>query len=129
MKRFLTALLLFTLAGCGDEASSADGGDGDGDSDAKVASGFCDEICECRDCDDDDQEKCEEEFTEAKKIAADMDCEDVFDDARKCLLEDAECKGKSLDTHPCDDIGDKLDECTDGETKIDQGDAAPLRTG
>lgn len=126
---FSGLLAVHGLVACSDSAGDGSAGDGDGDGDTKAASRFCDEICECRECDDHDHEKCEEEFSEAKKIAADMDCADVFEDARACLLEDAECKGSSLDTHPCDDVGEKLDECTDGETKIDQGDAAPLRTG
>ena len=108
-------LSVVLLGACGDDASPSDGDDdGSGVGDASSASSFCDYVCNCHECDDEAREECESEFSAARDIAADEECSDVFDDARKCIVEDSTCGGNAkLEFDACDSLGDDLDECTD----------------
>jgi hypothetical protein len=107
MKRLLfaqgAALLLAASA-----AFFACGGSEDS-SDPKVR--YCQQLCDCNKCSDDERTSCKDDITNRLYDARDENCEDDFNTYVTCLVNDATCSGGEYDVETCSAEELDLSEC------------------
>lgn len=76
---------------------------------------YCDKVCDCVGCSDDQRTDCIDDAEDARKNADDKGCRGQFDDLLGCGANELECKDGYTQTDGCDSEVEAYNECMIGK--------------
>lgn len=66
-------------------------------------SGYCDDVCDCKGCSDDEHDECVDTNEDIERRAEEEGCEDQYDDFFDCQNDEFECRsGGRVDDDGCE---------------------------
>ena len=78
---------------------------------SSLAQRACEAQCDCLQCNDAQQDKCEDDLDVLTEQAHDKDCQSQLADYLDCIGDDAECQGAQFDTEACGALAASFNAC------------------
>jgi hypothetical protein len=76
---------------------------------------FCDLICDCEGCGDNEYEDCLDDARDLEEEIEEEDCGAELDEYLDCVFDKADCDDDDLDVGNCGDEYEELAECCDND--------------